>query len=223
SQLKIYDCPQLTSLQGLDGGLRNLELHNTGITSLQGLENLEIDSINLSSNSALETLQGLNTGYTALGSFKCTNNGALQSLEGLMHVSQIDELWISNNSSLVNLDGLQNLTKAIYVFITGNASLESIEQLQSLATVGRDLEYMETTYPQVLTITGNNALETLDGIGNITSLKGLVEIEGNASLKDLCAVLDITGLAEMGGYTIMNNYNPATYDELINGAACSIE
>lgn len=222
SQLKIYDCPQLTSLQGLDGGPRNLELHNTGITSLQGLENLEIDSINLSSNSALETLQGLNTGYTALGSFKCTNNGALQSLEGLMHVSQIDELWISDNSSLVNLDGLQNLTKAIYVFITGNASLESIEQLQSLATVGRNYEFEETLPPLVLLISGNNALETLEGIGNITSLKGMVEIKDNAALKDLCAVLDITGLV-FGGYNVMNNYNPATYDELINGAACSIE
>ena len=177
NELKIYDCPQVTSLQDLNGtALHNIELHNTGITSLQGLENLEIDTIILSSNNDLETLQGLNTGYTALKSFTCTNNGALQSMDGMMHVSQIDELRISNNSSLANLDGLQNLTKAIYIWILGNASLESIEQLESLTMVGRDLEPFETTYPWVLVISGNNALETLDGIGNITSLKGFVEI-----------------------------------------------
>ena len=221
-RLKIYDCPQVTSLQDLDGStLQNIELQDIGITSLHGLENLELDSVILSFNSNLQSLEGLNTGHTTFKQFWCANNESLGSLDGLMHVSQIDELTIRNNNSLVNLNGLQNLTKAIYVFITGNASLESVEQLQSLTTVGRNIEFGEMILPTVLSISGNDMLETLNGIENITSLKGRMAFANNSSLKDLCAVLSITGF--VGEANIQGNYNPATYDELMEGAACSIE
>ncbi len=147
---------------------KNLYIKSDSLTDLQGLGSLSIG-----------------------GSLIIENNSALTNLQELENINSIGgSLKIYDNDDLKSLDGLSNITSiGGSLHIAGNDALKSLEGFSSeLTSIGGDLYIGE--YPH----SGNASLESLVGLGNITSIGGSLQIYDNDVLTNLKLLNDITSV-----------------------------
>ena len=215
--IDIEDNAKLVSLQGLENitELNNLFIaFNNRLTNLQGLEGLvRVEGgLILLENTALNNLEGLNN-LTSTGNLAIDNGFAsnLESLRALKNLTTINGYLVINSTGISTLEGLDNLT-----FIGGSLDIERNKQLTSLKALSKlsfvggsldielnsqlsDLQGLEgltslgseNDRPFGLLIR-STSLVNLQGLDNVTSIKGDVFIEDNTSLTTLQGLDSLT-------------------------------
>jgi hypothetical protein len=188
--LNIDSCTLLGNLKGLD--------------SLISVGN----SIYIASNDALSGLKGLDNLKTVGWGLRISHNPLLTSLSGLDKLSSTGGgLDISDNKGLISLNGLDNISSTSWIQILDNPKLTSIGSLKNVTSV--DGNFGD------LWIWNNCALESLDGLNNITSVgNGYLWIEGNTVLRDLkglSRLKTIKGSLEIAYNPSLNNFAGLEY------------
>lgn len=192
----------LRNITSIDGVLR-IE-SNPKIQNLIGLENITSinRSVDILSNNELLNLDGLENIISMKEDFTIEDNNKLQNIEGLENLTFIGGIFeIIENTNLTNLNGLENLDVIeSHLYITRNDSLENINSLSKISTIGGVLSILTNPKLQHLAnfenltsvgslyIDGNVVLQSLDGLENITSIRGILKIASNFEL------LNINGL-----------------------------
>lgn len=219
-ELRIHNCPSLTSLSGLNNistaGTLSVQ-QMTNLPNLQGLNSLTVvnQNILIVNNPAMISLDGLNnlievtsgsfylhvlenlqsivaiSNLEYVGSFvRIAQCYALTNLDGF-NLSIINEgLQIYNNNVLADITALNVLTSCDFLSLGNNPLLSSLDGLQNLTTINS------------INIYNCDAIQSMDHIGFTT-------ITGSLSLRDNEVLSDLTGLANinMEDASNLNIYN----------------
>jgi hypothetical protein len=207
----IKDLRGLSSLTYVSGDIliRDAE----GITSLDGLDNIEscgsleiVKCINLTNTDGLRKLK-------PKGGVYIQYNFKLERLSGFhFDNNSTTGIVISFCPLIKDIDVFKGVTKSHAVIIVGNSSLENIEGLRDVKVIG---ENNITTSFEVLEIRNNDRLESLDPLGNVTTIDyGGIEIENNPLILDLDGLSSLTDFK--GNILILNNNNLLNIDGLAN-------
>lgn len=178
----------LTGLEGLQTITNDIEIFQTAIGSLEALFNLEPQSINrivIFDNDNLPSLNGLQS-ITGVSSYmEIEDNNGLLTLDGLENLEDINTLLIASNPLLSSLDAFENLTSEPVntIRIRNNQSLLSIEGLASVVNI-----------EEVLDISFNNNLTSLQGLENIQTAKA-IDMTSNPQLQSISALQNIQSSA----------------------------
>lgn len=197
TSLNISSLASLENLKKIGGSLR---IEETELTNLQGLDNLTFigNRLTIKTNSNLTVLSGLDNLNTIEGQYvRISDNSELSSLTGLENVTVINgELSISYNHSLTSLIGLENITSIdLALILHQNHGLTSLQGLDNLTSIGNGLKLWGSIYETVgLQITSNLALLTINGLENLTALKGDLVISNNNNLPNLEGLENITAI-----------------------------
>ncbi len=145
--LTVTNCPNLTSLQGLDGVQSvggNFEVMNTGITTM-GNFGFQLASTNFFSIINNDALTNLSTSagsdafpsLTNIGRLEVSLNNSLQSISGFNTLSAISgNILIADNNNLSSISGMNALGGvAGKFFLENNSALTDVSTWQDL-TVG---------------------------------------------------------------------------------------
>jgi len=199
----------------------NLELRSLySLTSLIGLENLTSipgylliggwpnGSTQYQDGTALTNLAGLINVNSIGGNLSLIDNDNLTNLSGLNNLSSIGGgIFINYNDELVNLSGLENITVldgsltigSYSVYLNGgNDNLVNFIGLDNLTSIGS------------LQIFSNPSLSSLNGLENLTTIEGSLEIgcdiAGNGSNPVLSSLGGIHNVDYIGeNLWIINN------------------
>ena len=91
-----------------------------------------------------------------------------------------------DNENLVSLSGIENLSQVTQgISIAGNTSLTSIDHFHSLSEIGNNPN------DSGIIINRNDALQSLSGLERITTFAGIVVVNENSALSDLCDLQNI--------------------------------
>ena len=214
----------LGSLKSISGGLDihgNQRLSNLdGLASLSGVDGY----VYVYGNAALTDIKRL-SGLTSVGTgpvggtLNVSSNAALRSLDGLENITLIgSDLYINNNDLIRSLEGLANLGfVGRDVALSQSKRLVSLQGLEQLATIGRDLTIRENdTLPDLngltrlstvgrnLTIKFNDNLSQIDALRNVRVVPGDLELNYNANLIHLNGLINLTRVG--GKFWLVNNY-----------------
>ncbi len=149
----------LTSFEGLENVKKvrcNIDIVDTGITSLIGLSGLEslaqecndynlkeenLPALRILTCPNLISLEGMESLTQIPADFEMGNNENLETLAGLEKITFLDgDLIIDQNKTLKALTGLENLKMiSESIRITSNANLTDITALYNLESLGSDL------------------------------------------------------------------------------------
>ncbi|MAM30077.1 MAG: hypothetical protein CMC13_13730 [Flavobacteriaceae bacterium] len=173
--LSISECPNLTSLTGLDNitfvssGLR---IQNTGISNFQGLgQLLEVKQI-----------------------FNINNNPSLVDFTGLDSLEKVDNLWVRSNNTQLNFKGIENLESISNSLQIANlSSLNSLEGLDNLAEVLVQIRIIDC-----------DALTNLDSFENITKLGSLI-VQDNEILASVFGLNNVDPESAFSSLGFKNN------------------
>jgi hypothetical protein len=179
----------LSNLAQVDGELAIAS--NPSLTSLTGLEQLrEATRLDIDFNpiSTLQPLQAL----THVGGLRIANSNLLLDLAGLEGLTAIDsELAILANEKLADISAVSHAREIASIYVRENPSLSSLHGLEAV------------TETSDLNLFRNAKLFDLQGIANLTTVLGSVEISENASLQSLAP---LAHLDSIGGYlTLVGN------------------
>ena len=184
SSSDINDLSPLSSLTRVTGNI--IIEDNDLLLNLNGLENLgSCNALYIGRNGYLNNIQALSGLNGKLLDLFIFENPLLQSLNGLNGITVVkNSVILDSNTDLQNLDGLSNLTtiEEGQLILNGNTSLTSIEGLGNLTEIGQDL-----------IITNCDALEHLDGLQNINSLR-VFHLGFNDVLQDVSAMAALTNV-----------------------------
>ncbi len=151
---------------------------------------------------------------TSVGTLTIVSNPHLASLGGLSNITDVSALHLSSNPEIQDLSGFSALVSATNMIdIASNAKLASLRGLEHLSTVGTlSIAFCnmltDVTLPGVtrtggdLVLRGNNGLISLDGLGNVRTVDGLLRIEANASLT---YTHGLTNLTSTGSLWVVDN------------------
>ena len=206
----------LGSLKGISGGLDihgNQRLSNLdGMASLSSVDGY----VYVYGNAALADIKRL-SGLTSVGNgpiggtLNVSSNAALRSLDGLENINLIgSDLYINNNDLIRSLEGLANLSfVGRDVNLSQSKGLVSLRGLERLANIGRDLTIEEndalvhldgldglSTLGRNLTLMWNWSLEQIDALRNIRVIPGDLYLHYNPELINLNGM---TNLTRVGG------------------------
>jgi len=132
------------------------------------------------------------TGSLTIGQSGGTND--IISLEQLESIQKVKTLTISYLKSLTSLKGLDNLESVSYLRISYNDKLNSLQGLGSLVTIG-------SASSGGLTVQSNGSLTSFDGLNNLETVQGtlnvygcnkLTSLNGLEKLKSLSSSLELT-------------------------------
>jgi len=200
---------------------------NDNLTNLNGLQNLNTigDRLDINGNQLLANLDALSGLTEVTNRIGISSNPNLANLNGLSNVTTVNSVTIESNDALLNLSGLNGITSLFDLDVRNNNSLTSIDGLNNLSTILRDLEIKSN--PSLTDITAlsnltqagdsnnddfriddNDALQSLDGLQNLTLMPGEVVISDNDSLTDISALFNLT--------TVGFNLSIAANDALSN-------
>lgn len=148
------------------------------------------------------------------GTFSLLENPDLPNLFGLDRLAEVESLVVESNPQLFSLSGLFSLFGVNGdLRIRSNVSLPTLSDLLPLGFIGGTLEISDNdslfdlfsiesiTSVGSVSITENDNLTTLEGLGSITGLAQL-ELRNNASLSDIFA---LSSLREATGIRIEGN------------------
>ncbi|KAA0993373.1 T9SS type A sorting domain-containing protein [Dyadobacter aurulentus] len=199
--VRIEDCPDLTSLNGLQGLesvggglLLSTLMALPGLSELENLKAVGTEGLTIALLPQLTSLDGLEQLTSLEGQFY------LYNLESLSDITAVDKLTTVGGDlsfyalpSLSNLDGLNALTSvggevALYAL----PSLSNLEGLNAVTSIGGNF------YMYYLLSLGN-----LDGLSNLTSVGGGLSIESVPLITNLNGLRNIDLLGDW--VTIENN------------------
>ncbi|WP_344923821.1 cadherin repeat domain-containing protein [Aquimarina addita] len=234
----IVDSEGLLNLEGLNnitsiGG--NLYLRgNDKLLNVSGLNSLT--TVNgyfaITNHNKLSNLYDLGKLQRVQGGFSIGENHSLVNLEGLNSFKSLNnDLFIAANDSLLNLDGLHiegELTGNIKIL--ANESLLNIDALQSITSVDGSI-FVENNLKlesikgllhierlNRLLINNNDALTSLNGLDNLSSVITSFEVFKNGLLSDFCSLENLVqnSISPSLYDVAWNLYNP-TIDDINNG------
>ena len=197
------------SLVGNYLGITNTEL----LSNLDGLENLvSVRGLSLDANSLLESIDALsNVSGTLPAILNITGNSSLQNLDGLQGITRIGEhFFLKNNESLFHIRGLTGITEISgRVEIWYNDSLENLDGLQQLTHVSSWLDIRLND--SLTSLDGLSGLSSVDSnlrilynpaLSNIDDLYSLEVVAGNLEIASdaLLNVDGLEGLTQVGGH-----------------------
>jgi hypothetical protein len=198
SRLHISRHPSLTDLQGLAAlaSVGSIYIaYNGSLPTMAGLEAVkQVGDLTIRGNSSLRNMEGL-SGLTRVGGnrLEISNNSALESLDGLESLHTVlGELTIEDNNALKNIDGLSSLTTVTIdvvfsIRIQRNAALANLDGLSSLSDV-----------PGGLIIHLNDSLSDLSGLSNLTHVGTWLHIAANPALTDLDGLQGLKTVGALG-------------------------
>jgi hypothetical protein len=128
-----------------------------------------------------------------------TNNTVLTSLQGLSKLDSAGSVYIAYNESLVSLAGLEGLVELGYLTVRGNSALRTLHGLSGLTRVGANL----------FEISGNAALENLDGLESLHTVVGEFIIEDNHALENIDGLSALSTVTIDPSFTIRIQRNAA--------------
>ena len=192
-----------------DRVVQDLLIEGDDITALNGLTELTavFGELIIEGNPSLINIDGFENLESA-GSLRISNNRSLVTVDGLSSLKQIDRwLHLRFNDALRSVRGLNELTTVgNNVFIWTNFNLINLEGFSKLSQVGGALsfrilntlfdldDFSSLTSVGDLTISGT-PIGDLDGLSNLTFVKGDVYIVGN----DLISLNGLIALNSVGG------------------------
>ena len=219
----VSNYPNCTTIDGsLHIGQFQDPLVATDINNISGLSNItQINgSLEIVDNPFLNSIEGLHNVTSVNGGVTIYVNPLLTDLQGLSSLTSIAySLNISTNALLPNFVGLDNLTSiGNYLSVQYNQNLHSFEGLNSLRTIVNDLyiydnpnlidisalNYVSSSLKYDLSIKNNDALTSLLGLQNITSIDRAITIQDNNSLTE-CAIGCICKQITILTYVVISN------------------
>eukprot|EP01137_Pigoraptor_chileana_P031234 Opistho-2@18754 len=184
--LRVTGCRDLTSLVGFNSlqtvGWLDVS-SNPALVSLQGLNSLRtVDgNLTLSANVALTSIDGLGSLVSVGKTLTIATNIKLPNVDPLSSLTTVGSLSVSSNTALVNVDGLRRLTLVVAnATIAGNNALVDINGLCLLARVGGNLA-----------IRSNLKLGSLDGLVSLREIGSNLFVEKNAILLTIDALRSV--------------------------------
>lgn len=148
-------------------GLTDLDLSNTGITSLSGLSSLaQLKALNLSGNTALANLSGLSS-LTQLETLNLSGDKGITSLADLAQMESLKTLDISN-TGVTNLGNNQSVPQNLATLTAGNLNLTSISALAKIVSEDGFNVSSVTKWD----FTGSNLTETDANKADVATIKG---------------------------------------------------
>ncbi len=186
----------------------NFAFNNPGCTEIIGNVTIQEEYTDNITN-----LNGLSNVEIMDADLVIGNNNSLPSLEGLDNITTINGiLWIENNNSLSNLDNLSSLqTIDGGIDIINNSSLTDLTGLEGVNSTS-DLYIGE-----------NSALNSLQGLDNLSTLYGEAWVEYNDNITDLSGlgslstvdgeirILSNSSLTSLSGLNSLSNVNGTLY------------
>ncbi len=220
--VRVQENPVLTSLQGLESLTTMWDVFiqdNSALTNLQGLDNLEsVTHIFLiQENENLASLAGLESLVDGSLRLSITNNPNLTSVGVLSGLQNSDlSLELIGLPALSNLSGIQNLTMESFQVSDcdqmTNLGLSNCVVTQGIQISGNELlqsvdGLTNTTSLDVLQILDNPSFVSLAGLASLQTVTGNVEISNNVSL-DNCAAEAFAAAINVGGTTTVGSNGP---------------
>ena len=228
--LVLYGNANITSLDAfssVNSTVTSLEIYVfREIETLDGLENISIASggnLIIEGNDSLTSLDAIQDGIPSImgivkfeeliaqcGPFLGCGDippvpQPFTSLIFLVNLTEVEWLRIKGFQG-ISLAGVENITDINRLSLWYNPN---ITNLQELSAVTSDL--------LGVFISDNIQLETLDGLENITTITNGLNVVGNLSLTDFCALGNsISGLSNDDVLILINSFNP-TLQDLIDG------
>ncbi len=198
----LQSTDELTSLQGLEnlqevGGALYITNHGA-LTDMTGLSGVTIvgDDLLISRNDAMNSFSGLDELRVVRGALRVTHIPLVNNLSGLADIDSIGGLSIGYNDNMTSLTGMDAALNG-YIFISSNPSLVNINGMENF-----DIGQIDE-----IRIWGNDILNNLEGLEQITSVEGDIEMFWNPNLTSLNG---LNNLGYASNITITNN------DALIN-------
>lgn len=202
----LVDLGALNAVQQLDSlGI----IMNTALPHLDGLEGLQ--SINrhglyIRENDSLVSIDALFSVHTIRDIVSIARNEVLTNIEGLSGLTDADEINIRGNPLLADLDGLRNLLTAKSFEISLNDALENLDGLAGVqelnilsvndnrSLINLDGLYSLETIHYNLALGGNDLLDNIEGLANVTGHVDSIGISGNHELRNIDALSGISSL-----------------------------
>ena len=203
--------PDYTGLSGLEAvtGTLTVGTGNALVTDMIGFDTLtSVGALNIT-NTAITSLDGLESLETVAGDFTLSGNESLISVEGLSGLTSVGEdLYVYNNDLLPSLTGFEQLSSVggmlSLLGVDGVPDFHPFSGLRSLGglyvyacDLNTDLAGFEgvTTIAGDVTVLANNVQTSMIGLDNVTSIGGDIEINssGVTSLQGLNSLTTVGG------------------------------
>lgn len=185
----------------------------TDLTPLSGIREIS-GNLYVYSNRELRSIDPLGSLNTVNGLIEIHDNPKLIDLQGLQGVSFVGGLSIWRNALLDSLVGLQNVTRlgeGALVYLWENPKLADIDHFDGLKTSG----YHD---PRVVSIYGNDALSSLNGLEWIDRIDQALVIQYNPRLSDVGALARTTSVGA-SWYHNDETYFAVTDNKLLTNCA----
>ena len=192
---------QINGLRNIASITGSLLITQTGIENIDALSKLttlEGDLTVHSPGSSMADVEGLRNLTEINGNLRLSQFYTLPNIDGLREVSKINgSLTISSNVHLNNIDALSKLTTLDGLLHIGlNRELVSIEGLSNLTEIGPNGE---------LEILPNQFLANLDGLRNLRSVAGVLDIQSIEGVTTLAPLSNLTSIEGTVSLCAMRN------------------
>ena len=210
----LIDSTEIQSLHGLENlkTVYGLKIsYNNNLTSLDKLssfegidpENEEGGGVEISSNSALANLKGLE--HLTVVYRLWISSGTMIDLSGLEGLKEVKMLYIGRNNALKTLHGLENLKTIGLLELDGNSNLESLSVFSTILSINSIyiksspkiinlIGFEGLTKLQSLLIADNPLLDSLNGLQNLKTVNTL-HINNCPQLTSLSTLAGITSFS----------------------------
>jgi len=171
----------------------------------------------------LLSLSGLENLEEVRGGFEIIQNEKIEEITELISLETIGtSLWIRNNNAITRISGFNKLQFIETLFIEFNDFLSSVTTIgselrlrnnSSLININGLSGLTEITFGSLF-IYSNPELVSLEGLDNLASIGGSLEIRDNTLLVDFCALQNaLTDFTPSFRPSILNNaFNPTITD-----------
>lgn len=258
-ELRVDNCDNIRSLNGLEklewldgsvmlkdnptltdiSALRNLSFvnyriqiyNNASLQNLDGLEKLhKLEGVELVDNLVLADIKGLRNLDTISDIILLQNNGVLNNLSPFDKINTVEYLTIENSPALTSLAAFHNLVSVPGAITLDNTGLTDLTGLEGLTKATRLNIYFNenlvslqglnnitsirgNSYP--FTISRNNKLKTLAGLEHLTDVECMPTIAFNPLLSEFCPLRALFATGWNGDFMVEGNaINPNGQDIL---------
>ncbi|MDC1105508.1 hypothetical protein OAT16_02310 [Prolixibacteraceae bacterium] len=194
---KLLDRVEITDSLELCGGDIVFQ-HNSVMTELKGSNRLkEAVILKVQSNASLQSVEGFN-GLLQLNTLAIGENENLESIDAFRSLNEVsDSISIIKNPKLRTITGFNEIAYVPSLSLIECSSLEQLNAFQSISRVGKmifidskvnDLRFLNNLVrvdKGNLFIKNHRNLVSLEGLDNLSYIKGELWVYENESLKDL--------------------------------------
>ncbi len=182
-------------------------LDNGGLVSIVGFDKLELFSggVVVNNSPVLEEIRGFNS-LQSFGGIRLTNNPKLLVLDAFNQVQIMEDGITISFAPISDFNNFRSLEEVGDFWIgSGMNALQNFEGLSNLTTINGSMR-----------VVNNEILANLDGLEGLTSCSS-IELGGNESLNDFCALRTLLELnPDIENNIAGNAFNP-TPEEIVSG------